>query len=199
MVDPSMFGSNITEGNSYIIGYKKDKYMPQIKRIRGAKLPSQPLYTKYRPPISSFLDIPLMMEPFFLTPSEYRHLHTKHVKYTIINNETVIPSLSPEEMDDKGEYYLVQDDAWQVQQIYDINKQGLRKPAPLFYVRVKGYLGYITVIEDMGDLYCPLFFNPSAVDVPIDPYRHAYSMDMHSMSYIIKKYVNLLRELNRRI
>lgn len=203
MVDPWGFGSDISEGNTFIIAFDKDRYMDFSREIREYVLPKRPMLHKFHKPLSDYMILPLngqQAASYYLTRKQYNHLHTKNAKYEIINNQSMIPSLTPSEMLDKDEYYLIQDDAWQVQQLnpdHKINAEGFRFPTPHFYAKVKGYVGYCGLLDNGTDYYhCPLDSYPPGI---MDPYRYAYSIDMHAMMYIIKKYVKILRELNRRL
>lgn len=205
MVDPWGFGSAVSEGNTYIVAFDKERYMDFAKEIRGRRgsLPMKSRLPKFHKPLSDFMVLPLNgpgAVPYYLTTKQYRHLHTKNATYKVINNQTMIPSLSPEEMLHKDEYYLIQDDPWQVQQVNPgnkINSEGLRFPTPDFYTKIKGYVGYCGLLDDGTDAYhCYVYSNDNII---LDPYRYAYSVDMYAMMDIIKKYVKILREFNRRI
>ena len=196
MVDPSDFGSNITEGNTYIIGYHKDKFMPHSNTIRKAKLPKTN-NRAFPTPLREKLTLPYHRPWLYLTQKQANHLKTQQAEYMIINNETFIPALTIDEMLDKDEYTLVQDDSWQVQQVNQtkVNKEGYRFPHPALYRRLRGYETYACMDTEGVDGYALSGYIPKAF--PPDYYVH--SLDLHPLLFIFDKYVNKLRELTRRI
>ena len=193
MIDPSDFGSNITEGNTYIIGFHKDIYMDHAKTIRDTPIPTHKNHI-YPSPIKEKLHIPLHEPEYYLSQKQANHLKTKQANYIIINNEQYIPALTIEEMLEQDEYTLVQDDAWQINQIYPVNREGLRFPHQMLYAKLRGYIGY-SCRDDAGNDFYDIYY-PTKVDIG-EMYVHA--IDLHPLIHITEKYVNKLRELNRKI